>query len=137
MKIFNFLQQFLLLFVSQGQYQTHRWRETQFGRSAIKTKIILTNLSNLNTLVMNYGKPQLHEFLSLSLSNLSLGLLSRRGLSRYYAGKSRSFKRMADVQCVEDLEKEERPTKKRKKHAPLLCRVVSSSTQCAPPIFGV
>ncbi|KAI5592220.1 hypothetical protein BDE02_04G137300 [Populus trichocarpa] len=44
--------------------------------------------------------------------------LNRRGLSRYYSGKARSFTCIADVRCLEDLKKPERPDpKKRKKYS--------------------
>ncbi|KAF8405287.1 hypothetical protein HHK36_010189 [Tetracentron sinense] len=72
---------------------------------------------------------------------------NRRGLSRYYSGKSRSFTCMADVQCVEDLKKQEIPdAKKRKKYSnrqglillpPLPCRRVFSTTQCSTPYVGL
>ncbi|CAL5329045.1 hypothetical protein ACSBR1_020035 [Camellia fascicularis] len=70
---------------------------------------------------------------------------NKRGLSRYYSGKARSFACiMAEVRCLEDLKKQEH-AKKRKKHSdrqgmqvpPLSCRRVASSTQCASPIVGV
>ncbi|KAG8655915.1 hypothetical protein MANES_04G086850v8 [Manihot esculenta] len=71
---------------------------------------------------------------------------SRRGLSRYYSGKSKSFTCMADVQCLEDLKKKEHPdAKKRKKYSERRelsipsypCRRVSSTAQFTPPCVGV
>ncbi|KAK9113057.1 hypothetical protein Scep_020576 [Stephania cephalantha] len=74
---------------------------------------------------------------------------SRRGLSRYYSGKSRSFTCMADVHCVEDLKKPDtQEAKKRKKHSerqamemnnipPYHCRRVSSTAHLTPPCIGV
>ncbi|KAA8536074.1 hypothetical protein F0562_028552 [Nyssa sinensis] len=73
---------------------------------------------------------------------------NRRGLSRYYSGKARSFACIGDVRCLEDLKKQEHPdAKKRKKLSdrqglqvqvpPSPCRRVSSSTQCATPILGM
>ncbi|KAA8546007.1 hypothetical protein F0562_020542 [Nyssa sinensis] len=71
---------------------------------------------------------------------------NRRGLSRYYSGKSRSFVCMADVHCLEDLKKEENPdAKKRKKQSdrkgmhiqPFSCRRISSSSQFATPVLGM
>ncbi|GFZ14439.1 hypothetical protein Acr_24g0006290 [Actinidia rufa] len=61
----------------------------------------------------------------------------KRGLSRYYPGKARSFVCMAEVRYLEDLKKQEH-SKKRKKHSerqgmpvpPLSCSRLSS-TQCA------
>ncbi|KAI5577337.1 hypothetical protein BDE02_09G105800 [Populus trichocarpa] len=70
----------------------------------------------------------------------------RGGLSRYYSGKARSFTCIADVRCLEDLKKPERPDpKKRQKYSdgnglhvpPYPCRRVSSSTQCISPFVGV
>ncbi|KAH8510681.1 hypothetical protein H0E87_008281 [Populus deltoides] len=72
--------------------------------------------------------------------------LNRRGLSRYYSGKARSFTCIADVRCLEDLKKPERPDpKKRKKYSdrkdlnvpPYPCRRVSCTTQRVPPCVGV
>ncbi|RWW19387.1 hypothetical protein GW17_00016579 [Ensete ventricosum] len=39
----------------------------------------------------------------------------RRGLSRYFQGKSQSFTSLSDVRCIEDLAKEETPYRKRVK----------------------
>ncbi|KAK9287201.1 hypothetical protein L1049_015613 [Liquidambar formosana] len=70
----------------------------------------------------------------------------KRGLSRFYSGKSRSFTCMEEVNCLEDLKKKEHPdAKKRKKYLdrrdthipPYPCRRASSSTQCATPCIGV
>ncbi|KAF9676051.1 hypothetical protein SADUNF_Sadunf09G0098300 [Salix dunnii] len=70
----------------------------------------------------------------------------RRGLSRYYSGKARSFTCIADVRCLEDLKKPECPdSKKKQKYSdrnglhvpPYPCRRVSSSTQCLSPCVGV
>ncbi|CAK9134070.1 unnamed protein product [Ilex paraguariensis] len=84
---------------------------------------------------------------TFDLGSLRINLpQNKRGLSRYYSGKSRSFTCMADVHCVEDLKKQERPNvKKRKKQMdrqgvqvpPLSCRRVFSSSQFATPIIGV
>ncbi|KAI5592221.1 hypothetical protein BDE02_04G137300 [Populus trichocarpa] len=49
---------------------------------------------------------------------LRANLPQKRGLSRYYSGKARSFTCIADVRCLEDLKKPERPDpKKRKKYS--------------------
>nr|XP_048336332.1 protein OXIDATIVE STRESS 3 LIKE 2-like [Ziziphus jujuba var. spinosa] len=83
---------------------------------------------------------------TFDMGSLRTNLPLKRGLSRYYSGKSRSFTCMADVHCLEDLKKPEHPdAKKRKKYSdrkdmrvpPYPCRRVSSSTQCAPPYVGV
>ncbi|KAJ6707915.1 hypothetical protein OIU85_028211 [Salix viminalis] len=56
------------------------------------------------------------EEVTFDMDALRANLPQKKGLSRYYSGKSRSFTRMADVQCLEDLKKPERPgPKKRKK----------------------
>ncbi|XVF67761.1 hypothetical protein PTKIN_Ptkin10aG0148100 [Pterospermum kingtungense] len=72
---------------------------------------------------------------------------NRRGLSRYYTGKARSFACIADVRCVEDLKKQEHgDAKKRMKYSkmkemqhytPYPCRGVSSTNHCASPRIGV
>nr|DAD22300.1 TPA_asm: hypothetical protein HUJ06_023763 [Nelumbo nucifera] len=71
---------------------------------------------------------------------------NRKGLSRYYSGKSRSFACMEDVHCLEDLKKPKViPNAKRKKCSdeqpslvtPFHCRRVSSATHCAMPCIGV
>ncbi|KAM6554806.1 hypothetical protein CsatB_015568 [Cannabis sativa] len=86
--------------------------------------------------------------------------MNKRGLSRYYSGKSRSFTCMADVQCLEDLKKPEHipDAKKRKKYSdqrtklatstndhhhiilplppnnyPSFCRTLPTNNQCSPP----
>lgn len=41
--------------------------------------------------------------------------VDRRGLSRYYSGKARSFSSLADAHCLDDLKKIE-PEAKRKKY---------------------
>ncbi|KAI3861657.1 hypothetical protein MKW98_000609 [Papaver atlanticum] len=77
---------------------------------------------------------------------------NRRGLSRYYSGKSQSFTCLSDVQSVEDLKKQQAPdqAKKRKKYSSkqggssaasmvprLPCRRVLSSNHCAQLVIGV
>ncbi|KAI3959077.1 hypothetical protein MKX01_023753 [Papaver californicum] len=77
---------------------------------------------------------------------------NRRGLSRYYSGKSQSFTCLSDVQSIEDLKKQQAPdqAKKRKKNSSkqggssvasmvprLPCRRVLSSNHCAQLVVGV
>ncbi|KAJ8631022.1 hypothetical protein MRB53_024345 [Persea americana] len=67
---------------------------------------------------------------------------SRRGLSRYFSGKSQSYTCLADVKSLEDLKKPEIPEAKRKKYSsrevsclpPSSCRRAFSSNNCAPCI---
>ncbi|XVE93687.1 hypothetical protein REPUB_Repub01dG0215600 [Reevesia pubescens] len=88
------------------------------------------------------------ETRAFDMGTLRSNLPQKRGLSRYYSGKARSFACIADVRCVEDLKKQEHPdAKKRKKYpkmkevvplyTPYPCLRVSSSTHCAPPCIGV
>lgn len=86
------------------------------------------------------------ENLCFDMGALRTNLPQKRGLSRYYSGKARSFTSIADVHCLEDLKKKEHPAaKKRKKHserqdihaAPYLCGRVSGGTQCTTPCLGV
>ncbi|EOX97931.1 Uncharacterized protein TCM_006830 [Theobroma cacao] len=84
---------------------------------------------------------------AFDMGALRSNLPQKRGLSRYYSGKARSFACIADVRCVEDLKKQEHPdAKKRKKYSnkkemqlytPYPCRRVSSCTHCAAPCIGV
>uniref|UniRef100_A0A2C9W0Y0 Uncharacterized protein n=1 Tax=Manihot esculenta TaxID=3983 RepID=A0A2C9W0Y0_MANES len=58
------------------------------------------------------------ETMAFNMGSLRNNLPKKRGLSRYYSGKSKSFTCMADVQCLEDLKKKEHPdAKKRKKYS--------------------
>ncbi|KAJ8763362.1 hypothetical protein K2173_002245 [Erythroxylum novogranatense] len=58
------------------------------------------------------------ENMSFDMNSLRTNLPQKRGLSRYYSGKSRSFTCMADVHCLEDLKKPERPDAKKRKQCP-------------------
>ncbi|XP_064987309.1 protein OXIDATIVE STRESS 3-like [Musa acuminata AAA Group] len=49
------------------------------------------------------------------LSSLMTQLPIKRGLSRYFQGKSQSFTSLSDVRCIEDLAKKETPYGKRMK----------------------
>ncbi|CAL9184785.1 unnamed protein product [Musa acuminata subsp. burmannicoides] len=49
------------------------------------------------------------------LSSLMAQLPIKRGLSKYYQGKSQSFRSLSDVRCMEDLAKEENPNRKKMK----------------------
>lgn len=48
------------------------------------------------------------------LSSLISQLPVKRGLSKYYEGKSQSYSSLSDVRCLEDLPKKERPYNRRK-----------------------
>ncbi|XAR59582.1 hypothetical protein NMG60_11015467 [Bertholletia excelsa] len=77
---------------------------------------------------------------TFDMDALRVNLPQKRGLSRFYSGKSRSFACIADARCLDDLKKEERPKKRRKtvdKAPPLSCWRVSSGAQCFPPIVGM
>ncbi|XVF01060.1 hypothetical protein REPUB_Repub04eG0055100 [Reevesia pubescens] len=87
------------------------------------------------------------EMRAFDMGALRSNLPPKRGLSKCYSGKARSFACIADVRCVEDLKKQEHPdAKKRNKYSkikevPLYttypCRRVNSSTHCASPCIGV
>nr|CAD1843184.1 unnamed protein product [Ananas comosus var. bracteatus] len=49
------------------------------------------------------------------LSSLMEDLPIRKGLSKYYKGKSQSFSCLSNVRCIEDLAKKENPYRKRMK----------------------
>ncbi|KAF6163069.1 hypothetical protein GIB67_001397 [Kingdonia uniflora] len=94
----------------------------------------------------NVPNKKINEMRNFDMSELKANLPLKRGLSKCYSGKSRSFTCMADVKSVEDLKKQENPdAKKRKKHKdrqgtnvpPMMhCRRVSSSAQFASPYIG-
>ncbi|GAB4853865.1 hypothetical protein Ancab_018074 [Ancistrocladus abbreviatus] len=83
------------------------------------------------------------------MDDLEMNLPRKRGLSRYYSGKARSFTCLLDVQTVEDLKKPKpKPNdqKKRQKHSenPAIqmpqgaCRPISGGNpQHMPPCVGV
>ncbi|RDX58640.1 hypothetical protein CR513_62024, partial [Mucuna pruriens] len=85
--------------------------------------------------------------LIFNMGSLGASFPQKRGLSRYYSGKSRSFVCMEDVHSVEDLKKPEHPdAKKRKKRshrkelrnlAPYSCRRAPSCTQLTTPYVNV
>ncbi|KAF8020271.1 hypothetical protein BT93_G0851 [Corymbia citriodora subsp. variegata] len=88
---------------------------------------------------------QADEVRMFDMRVLKTNLPKKRGLSRYYSGKSRSFTCIADVQCLEDLKKQEHPDVKKRKYLerkgapfpPYPCRSASSSTQCLSSCIGV
>lgn len=53
------------------------------------------------------------------MSSVKAELPVKKGLSRYYDGKSQSFHCMSEVRCLEDLRKKERPYKKIKSYVDL------------------
>ncbi|XP_057966171.1 protein OXIDATIVE STRESS 3 LIKE 1-like [Malania oleifera] len=82
---------------------------------------------------------------AFDMGALRTNLPQKRGLSRYYSGKARSFTCITDAQCLEDLKKRENPEAKKRKKVldmqemqipPYPCRRVSSTTQCATPCVG-
>ncbi|KOM42311.1 hypothetical protein LR48_Vigan04g250900 [Vigna angularis] len=83
----------------------------------------------------------------MNMGSLGTSFPQKRGLSRYYSGKSRSFVCMEDVHSVEDLKKPEHSdAKKRKKRsqrkellnlAPYPCRRAPSCTQLTTPYVNV
>ncbi|KAF7810854.1 hypothetical protein G2W53_031830 [Senna tora] len=90
--------------------------------------------------------------LIFNMGSLNTNNPQKRGLSRYYSGKSRSFACISDVRCVEDLKKPKKhhDAKKRKKHSdnnnnnnihnllpPYACRKFPSCTQFSPPCVNV
>uniref|UniRef100_A0A2P2IQY7 Uncharacterized protein n=1 Tax=Rhizophora mucronata TaxID=61149 RepID=A0A2P2IQY7_RHIMU len=89
---------------------------------------------------------QSETLMAFDMNALRSSLPQKRGLSRFYSGKSRSFTCIADVHCLEDLKKPERhDVKKRKKSSdkknlhipPYPCRSVSGATRCVTTCVGV
>ncbi|WVZ99300.1 hypothetical protein U9M48_044624 [Paspalum notatum var. saurae] len=48
------------------------------------------------------------------MTSMMSQLPAKKGLSRYYEGKSQSFACMSEVRCLEDLRKKDRPYKQKK-----------------------
>ncbi|KAJ4914023.1 hypothetical protein Rs2_08654 [Raphanus sativus] len=104
------------------------------------------------------------ELVAFDMGGLRNNLPKKRGLSRFYSGKARSYVCISDVKCLEDLKKPTHPLdeddvddayKKRKKknrqsssssfsaavnsnvnYQNYPCRRVSSSTHCSTPCVG-
>ncbi|KFK30494.1 hypothetical protein AALP_AA7G268800 [Arabis alpina] len=106
------------------------------------------------------------ELMTFDMGELRTNLPKKRGLSRYYSGKARSYACISDVKCLEDLMKpiqaldddddDDYAYKKRKKknrqsssssfsatvnstnvNLPHYpCRRVASSTHCSSPCVG-
>ncbi|KAJ0252454.1 hypothetical protein HA466_0132450 [Hirschfeldia incana] len=102
------------------------------------------------------------ELVAFDMGGLRNNLPKKRGLSRFYSGKARSYVCISDVKCLEDLKKPTRPVeddddayRKRKKknrqsssssfsaavnsnvnYQNYPCRRVSSSTHCSSPCVG-
>ncbi|CAJ2642690.1 unnamed protein product [Trifolium pratense] len=81
------------------------------------------------------------ENMILNMGSLGTSFSQKRGLSKYYSGKARSFVCMEDVHSVEDLKKpKHHDAKKRKKQShrkefinPYPCRRAPSCTQLTTP----
>ncbi|KAF8727325.1 hypothetical protein HU200_018927 [Digitaria exilis] len=71
------------------------------------------------------------------MTSMMLQLPAKKGLSRYYEGKSQSFACMSEVRCLEDLRKKDDPYKKKikscKSYAALggMPKKPSSTSSCA------
>ncbi|KAB1211377.1 hypothetical protein CJ030_MR6G021433 [Morella rubra] len=68
------------------------------------------------------------------LSSLLRQLPMRRGLSKHYEGKSRSFTSLSNVKCVEDLVKVEQPYSKKLKSCKSYVGLGDSQRASRPPV---
>nr|XP_004513873.1 uncharacterized protein LOC101489917 [Cicer arietinum] len=59
----------------------------------------------------------------------------KRGLSKYYRGKSRTFRSLSDVRCLEDLSKKEIPHHKKKAYSPFQSPKTSISKKAGRSCF--
>ncbi|CAO2822921.1 unnamed protein product [Amaranthus hypochondriacus] len=66
------------------------------------------------------------------LSDLMDQLPIKRGLSKYYQGKSQSFTSLTSVESLEDLSKKENPYNKRIKLCRSYCRGFDTKKLCSP-----
>ncbi|XP_073115153.1 uncharacterized protein [Elaeis guineensis] len=63
------------------------------------------------------------------LSSLTAQLPSKRGLSKYYQGKSQSFTSLSDVRCLQDLPKKETPFRRKMKSCKSYAGGLDGSTE--------
>ncbi|KAG6502979.1 hypothetical protein ZIOFF_035268 [Zingiber officinale] len=79
--------------------------------------ILLSTSSDLVDDVTN-SSPSSSSMSSFDLSSLSLEakLPVKRGLYRFFEGKSKSFRCLPEVRCIEDLAKLVTPSRKRSRH---------------------
>ncbi|ONK78030.1 uncharacterized protein A4U43_C02F13460 [Asparagus officinalis] len=73
---------------------------------------------------------------TFNMRSLSVHLpQKRKGLSKYFSGKARSFATLSDAKCIDDLQKAELPEAKRRKYSNQPERKESSSGSCcrSPP----
>ncbi|KAG6506364.1 hypothetical protein ZIOFF_031687 [Zingiber officinale] len=86
-----------------------------------------------------YSSPSSSSLPSFDISSLSVSLEAKipvkRGLSRFYEGKSKSFRCLSEVRCIEDLAKQETPSGKRLK-ASGEYGFDSTQNRCNEPIFN-
>ncbi|KAF6144149.1 hypothetical protein GIB67_004822 [Kingdonia uniflora] len=86
--------------------------------------LVMTNVFHNGGL--NPGK-KIDEAIIFEMDELRISLPKKRGLSKCYSGKSRSFKWMCNSECIEDLMKQEVPKAKRRK----------TNKHCVSPFTGV
>ncbi|KAG6506359.1 uncharacterized protein LOC121979476 [Zingiber officinale] len=86
-----------------------------------------------------YSSPSSSSLPSFDMSSLSVSLEAKipvkRGLSRFYEGKSKSFRCLSEVRCIEDLAKQETPSGKRLKESGEY-GFDSTQNRCNEPIFN-
>ncbi|CAL9099531.1 unnamed protein product [Musa textilis] len=69
----------------------------------------------------------------LDLSSIMAQLPIKRRLSKYFEGKSQSFRSLSDVRCTEDLAKEESPRRKKKKTCHGFAGLSANQRPCEMP----
>ncbi|KAG6502976.1 uncharacterized protein LOC121986557 [Zingiber officinale] len=100
---------------------------------------ILSSMSSDLADDATYSSPNSSSLPSFDMSSLSVSLEAKipvkRGLSRFYEGKSKSFRCLSEVRCIEDLAKQETPSGKRLK-ASGEYGFDSTQNRCNEPIFN-
>ncbi|KAG6506358.1 hypothetical protein ZIOFF_031681 [Zingiber officinale] len=124
--------------VNTGGFCSHGVKDDDDRRSESScdsNDILSSNLTDDAT----YSSPSSSSLPSFDMSSLSLSLEAKipvkRGLSRFYEGKSKSFRCLSEVRCIEDLAKQETPSGKRLK-ASGECGFDSTQNRCNEPIFN-
>ncbi|KAG6502978.1 hypothetical protein ZIOFF_035267 [Zingiber officinale] len=125
--------------VNTGGFCSHGVKDDDDRRSESScdsNDILLSNLADDAT----YSSPCSSSLPSFDMSSLSVSLEAKipvkRGLSRFYEGKSKSFRCLSEVRCIEDLAKQETPSGKRLKASGECDQFDSTQNRCNEPIFN-
>lgn len=95
----------------------------------------LVYFSFFSTHVVMQEKKGVDKYIYIRLANCAEShcwIFRRKGLSKYYKGKSQSFSCLSSVRCIEDLAKKESPYRKRMK----TCKSYAGGLDAQKPSFA-